>query len=206
MGYIDKELLPNEQVVARTTRHKIVLVLPMLVCVLFVIAAVATAVAANAGEVSGWFTVAELAIAAVVAGVAWISYRSAEFAVTTFRLVLKQGWVSRRTIELQLNKVEALNVDQTLFGRMLGYGTLRVIGTGGTTEVFSIVSHPAKFRTAVQAQISTIFDRPGITAASTSTASSERRAERNCPYCAERILAAAKVCRFCNRDVTPVPA
>lgn len=202
MGYIDKELLPNEQVVARTTRHKIVLVLPMLVCILFVVAAVATTVA----QVSVWFTVAEFAIASVVAGVAWISYRSAEFAVTTFRLVLKQGWVSRRTIELQLNKVEALNVDQTLFGRMLGYGTLRVIGTGGTTEVFSIVSHPAKFRTAVQAQISTIFDRPGITAASTSTASSERRAERNCPYCAERILAAAKVCRFCNRDVTPVPA
>lgn len=78
--------------------------------------------------------------------------------------------MSRRTIELQLNKAEALNVDQTLFGRMLGYGTLRVIGTGGTTEVFSIGSHPAKSRTALQAQMSTIFDRPGIIAAPTSNA------------------------------------
>jgi uncharacterized membrane protein YdbT with pleckstrin-like domain len=202
MGYIDRELLPNEQVVARTTRHKIVLVLPILICILFLVAAVATVVA----KVPVGFTVATAAIAVVVAGVAWISYSSAEFAVTTFRLVLKQGWVSRRTIELQLNKVEALNVDQTIMGRILGYGTLRVIGTGGTTEVFSLVSHPAKFRTAVQAQIATIFERPGIITATTAAAPREPRAERTCPYCAERILAAAKVCRFCNRDVTPTAA
>lgn len=203
MGYIDRELLPNEQVVARTTRHKIVLVLPIVICVLFVVAAVATATIAN---VSVWFTVAEAAIAVVVAAIAWISYSSAEFAVTTFRLVLKQGWVSRRTIELQLNKVEALNVEQTIMGRILGYGTLRVVGTGGTTEVFSLVSRPAKFRTAVQAQIATIFERPAGIAATTSAAPVEQRPQRNCPYCAERILAAAKVCRFCNRDVTPTAA
>jgi uncharacterized membrane protein YdbT with pleckstrin-like domain len=129
-------------------------------------------------------------------------YRSADFAVTTSRLILKQGLISRRTLELQLNKVEAVNVDQSLFGRILGYGTLQVGGTGGTKEVFSIVNHPDAFRTAVQAQINAIYEPAGYQQSAIDSRQTPARAERQCPYCAETILAAAKICRFCNRDVS----
>jgi len=201
MGYIESQLLPNERIVARTARNKIVLVLPMLLALLFVAAAVVAAISQQAVGL----VIIPLVVALIIAGIAWIVYKSADFAVTTSRLILKQGLISRRTLELQLNKVEAVNVDQSIFGRILGYGTLQVSGTGGTKEVFSIVNHPDAFRTAVQAQINEIYSPAGYEQSQIGAQRAPARAERQCPYCAETILAAAKICRFCNRDVS-VPA
>ena len=198
MGYIESQLLPNERIVARTARNKIVLVFPMLLVALF---AAAGLVALISHQAVGLVFVL-LLIAAAIGGIAWMVYRSADFAVTTSRLILKQGLISRRTLELQLNKVEAVNVDQSLFGRILGYGTLQVGGTGGTKEVFSIVNHPDAFRTAVQAQINAIYAPAAFQQPSIDSPQQPARAERQCPYCAETILAAAKICRFCNRDVS----
>ena len=59
-----------------------------------------------------------------------------EMAVTNRRVVIKTGLASRKTIEMLLNKVESIEVSETAFGRMLGYGTIVVIGTGGTPEPF----------------------------------------------------------------------
>src|ERR1700687_5648948 len=52
-----------------------------------------------------------------------------------------------------LNKMESIEVSETTFGRMLGYGTIVVIGTGGTPEPFHKVAHPLEFRNQVQQQI-----------------------------------------------------
>jgi uncharacterized membrane protein YdbT with pleckstrin-like domain len=201
MGYIESQLLPNERIVARTARNKIVLVFPMLLVLLFVAAGV---VALITQQAPGLIFV-PLLLAVAIGGIAWMVYRSADFAVTTSRLILKQGLISRRTLELQLNKVEAVNVDQSLFGRILGYGTLQVSGTGGTKEIFSIVNHPDAFRTAVQAQINAIYTPAAYQQSAIDSSQTPARAERQCPYCAETILAAAKICRFCNRDVSAVP-
>jgi uncharacterized membrane protein YdbT with pleckstrin-like domain len=54
--------------------------------------------------------------------------------------------ISRRTLEINLNKVETVNVDQSVLGRILGYGTIRIVGTGGTNEVFENIAHPIEFR------------------------------------------------------------
>ena len=76
-----------------------------------------------------------------------------EMAVTSRRVVIKMGLASRKTIEMLLNKVESIEVSETAFGRMLGYGTIVVIGTGGTPEPFHKVAHPLEFRSQVQQQI-----------------------------------------------------
>ena len=76
-----------------------------------------------------------------------------EMAVTNRRVVIKTGLVSRKTIEMLLNKVESIEVSEAMFGRMLGYGTIVVIGTGGTPEPFHKVAHPLEFRRQVQQQI-----------------------------------------------------
>jgi uncharacterized membrane protein YdbT with pleckstrin-like domain len=198
MGYIESQLLPNERIVAHTARHKIVLVLPVLGALILAAAGIGASVA----NLAIGFVAAPIGLAVIAGLAAWMNYRSAEFAVTTSRLILKQGLLSTRTLELQLNKVEAVNVDQTLFGRIMGYGTLEVGGTGGTKEIFSIVNHPAEFRTQVQGQINAINDRPEYSPMTLSTRRDPARAERPCPFCAEPILAAAKICRFCNRDVS----
>jgi uncharacterized membrane protein YdbT with pleckstrin-like domain len=76
-----------------------------------------------------------------------------EMAVTNRRVVIKTGLVGRRTVELMLSKVESIEVSETALGRMLGYGTIVVIGTGGTPEPFHKVAHPLEFRSQVQQQI-----------------------------------------------------
>ena len=77
-----------------------------------------------------------------------------EFAVTNKRVIVKTGWVQRETLELNLSRVESLSVDQRVMGRLLGYGTITIIGTGGTKEPFHGIAHPLEFRNAVQEQLS----------------------------------------------------
>lgn len=92
-----------------------------------------------------------------------VEYRTSEFAVTNKRLIMKMGWLSRRVLELNLHKIESVNVDQPLLGRLLGYGTITVIGTGGTRETFDRIAHPLSFRKAFQeqeGQIEEALDRP----------------------------------------------
>src|SRR6202007_1984685 len=76
-----------------------------------------------------------------------------EMAVTNRRVVIKTGMASRKTIEMLLGKVESIEVSETAMGRMLGYGTVVMIGTGGTSEPFQKVAHPLEFRSHVQQQI-----------------------------------------------------
>lgn len=76
-----------------------------------------------------------------------------EMAVTNRRVMIKTGLVNRKTIEMLLNKVESIEVSETAMGRVLGYGTIVVIGTGGTPEPFQKMAHALEFRGQVQQQI-----------------------------------------------------
>ena len=155
MSYAEENLLPGERVVYRTGLHWSVL----LAAIAFLGVAVAFAlwsVLRPADPSSSWVR----APALVLLGVALIAFlvrlvyfRSAEFAVTTKRVMLKVGWLRRHSLELILSKVEAISVDQNLRGRLLGYGTITITGTGGTKETFETIAHPFDFRSQVQGQI-----------------------------------------------------
>lgn len=73
-----------------------------------------------------------------------------EYAVTNRRIIVKTGLISRKTLEMNLSKIESVNVDQSIFGRLLGYGTITIIGTGGTRESFPNISEPLLFRKKFQ--------------------------------------------------------
>lgn len=73
-----------------------------------------------------------------------------EFAITNKRVIIKTGLISRRTIELNLSKIESVNVDQSILGRILGYGSLQIVGTGGTKEIFLNIQRPLTFRKKFQ--------------------------------------------------------
>ncbi|MBN1473114.1 MAG: PH domain-containing protein [Syntrophaceae bacterium] len=79
-----------------------------------------------------------------------IAWYTSEFAITNKRIIIKVGLISRRTLEMNLAKIESVNVDQSILGRILGYGTITVIGTGGTREPFFQISNPLDFRKAFQ--------------------------------------------------------
>jgi uncharacterized membrane protein YdbT with pleckstrin-like domain len=77
---------------------------------------------------------------------AWIRYRTTEFAVTDRRIIAKTGLISRSTVELFLDKVEALHVDQSVPGRLLDFGTITMRGTGTTLEPIRDISAPLELR------------------------------------------------------------
>ena len=142
MSYISENLLPGEQVTYQTRLHKIVFFWPIFLSVVFMPFALATP-----WSVKGIFLLPMI----VLVGGTYLTWASSEFAVTTKRVVIKVGFVKRRTLEVLLSKVEAIAVDQGIAGRMWGYGDITVSGTGGTKEPFKKVVNPLKFRQAVQA-------------------------------------------------------
>ena len=75
---------------------------------------------------------------------------TSEFAITNKRIIIKVGLISRRTLEMNLGKVESVNVDQSILGRILDYGNIMVVGTGGTKELFSDIAAPLEFRRQFQ--------------------------------------------------------
>jgi len=73
-----------------------------------------------------------------------------EFTITNKRVVIKTGLISRKTVELNLTKIESVNVDQTIMGRIFGFGSISIIGIGGTREVFVNIRKPLEFRKKFQ--------------------------------------------------------
>ena len=86
-------------------------------------------------------------------GIAYVRYKSVELAVTTKRIIVKHGFVRRQTVEINLNKVESIQVEQGLLGRLFNFGTLIVSGTGTSHAPLIGIAEPMGFRKAfIEAQ------------------------------------------------------
>ncbi len=84
---------------------------------------------------------------------AYVRIKSTELAVTTKRVIVKHGFIRRSTIEINISKVESIQVNQSLLGRMLDFGTLVIAGTGASHAPIDGIAEPLAFRRAfVQAQ------------------------------------------------------
>lgn len=94
-------------------------------------------------------------IARVLYGVvkALIIFTTTECALTDHRVIGKYGLINRQSLEIVLTKVEAIHVRQPIFGRIFDYGTVVVIGTGGSKNPFLGIASPMKFRKRVQERI-----------------------------------------------------
>ena len=86
---------------------------------------------------------------------AFIRRATTELAVTDHRVIYKTGLLSRHTIEMNRDKVESVDVDQTVAGRIFGYGTIVVRGTGGSLEPIRNIADPLTFRSYITAGPST---------------------------------------------------
>ena len=157
MGYVERHLLQDEQILYKTRLHWILLLKP---CPLVLLGLAIIAFSRWAqGPSGGWADVlAALSyLGGTVAGagllwvlVRYIEMRTSEFAVTSIRLILKVGLVARYTTELLIARVESIGVAQSLAGRLLDFGDLTVTGTGGAREIFRRVKDPIAFRNHVQ--------------------------------------------------------
>lgn len=166
MRYIEATLVPGEAVVYQTRLHWIVMLRHILLALLLFAGSGALLSYffshSGAGNTSEHLTeggaAALLACGIVAIFVGVLRRNATEMAVTTRRVVVKQGLVSRKTIEMLLNKIETIEVSEPMMGRMLGYGSITMIGTGGTSEPFHRMQHPLQFRSEVQQQLEKAAD------------------------------------------------
>jgi uncharacterized membrane protein YdbT with pleckstrin-like domain len=82
-----------------------------------------------------------------------LRFQNTEFALTDRRILIKVGWLSHRSSEVLLNKVESIHVQQDLLGRKFNYGNIVVTGTGGSREVLAEIEKPFDFYRLLQEQL-----------------------------------------------------
>jgi uncharacterized membrane protein YdbT with pleckstrin-like domain len=80
---------------------------------------------------------------------AWVERLTTEIAVTSRRVILKRGLVWRSTMELNAGKIESVQVDQSITGRILNFGTVSARGTGAGLEPIRRVAAPLRLRAAI---------------------------------------------------------
>lgn len=141
MGYIESSLLPGETVVARARCHWAIFAKSAVIVMLGLVAVVYQ-------HVVGAVIVAVGLLAAVSP---LVTFATSEFGVTSKRVIIKVGFVKRRSLELLLRQIEAISVDQSIMGRLFGFGSITLTGTGGVHEVFHGIAKPLQFRRDVQA-------------------------------------------------------
>jgi uncharacterized membrane protein YdbT with pleckstrin-like domain len=168
MSYVSKSLVPGETLLYETRHHWIVLIGSLLMALLLGIPGLfllfegltkrpeLSPYARKVPGGTGSFLMAGgvLVIISLI-GLLWGSAKrnATEMAVTNRRVLIKTGMGNRRTLDLMLSRVESIGVEETMWGRLLGYGNVIVRGTGGTPEPFVKISHPQEFRRQVQQQI-----------------------------------------------------
>jgi uncharacterized membrane protein YdbT with pleckstrin-like domain len=153
MNYVRRVLQPGESVVHLTRIHMIILLPAMLW-----LAAALTLFIAGFVRFSGDPRIICEALAlfclvfATASGLpALIRRATTELAVTDRRVIYKSGVIARHTLEMNRSKVESVDVDQPLLGRLLGFGTIIVRGTGGSLEPIRLISDPLTFRSHITA-------------------------------------------------------
>ena len=151
MSYVKSVLQPGEHVRYATNLHWTIYLPGFL---LLVLAAVVYWFGHQARGAWIWdvLAVLVLACAAVLLFGAWFRRWTTEIAVTDRRIIYKRGFIRRRTIEMHLDKVESVDVEQSILGRIFNYGDILIRGVGVGIEPFKNVDSPIAFRNHVTAE------------------------------------------------------
>ena len=151
MSYIEKNLMNGESIVYRTNLHWVVFLWPIIWLVVAIMFFTGGGDAAAAGAL--------FILIAILTGIAsFINFKTSEFGISNKRVIVKVGFIRRNSIEVLLNKVEGIQVNQGILGRILGFGSIIVSGTGGTKDPFHKIDTPLEFRKKAQEQIAIVQD------------------------------------------------
>jgi uncharacterized membrane protein YdbT with pleckstrin-like domain len=152
--YIDDILQPGEKVLYSTNAHWIFYLPAIGAWIVTILLLIASRMVADRN-----LTLVCLALAAIV-GVfafykmltAWFHRWTTETDVTNLRVVHKTGFIKRRTFEMSLDKVESVDVNQSILGRLLNYGDVTVRGVGEGAETIRTIASPLDFRNHITAR------------------------------------------------------
>ena len=152
--YIDDILQPGEKVLYSTNAHWIFFLPAIAGWVVAIVFLVLSRMVANDTSMLLCWSMA--AIAAIFAlyktATAWFHRWTTETDVTNLRVVHKTGFIKRQTFEMSLDKVESVDVNQSILGRILNYGNVTVRGVGEGAETINMIASPLDFRSHITAR------------------------------------------------------
>ena len=153
MSYVKSVLQPGERIKAIGKLHWIIFV-PA-----FLFAGLGVAIMLFSQKVDRQMSTAMFILGGVIVLLglasfvhAWFRRWITELAVTDHRVIYKCGFIRRHTVEMNMDKIETVNVDQSIPGRLLGFGTIHVLGTGQGMERLDKVASPLQLRSAITAR------------------------------------------------------
>ena len=152
MRYVRRVLQPGETIVYSTKLHWIIYwraILLLIVCIMLAGAAWYMADNKNLSLALGIAAVIFALLGLSSALRIFIRRWTTELAVTDRRVIYKEGLIARRTLEMNRSRVESVDVYQTILGRILGYGTITLRGTGGSLEPMHTIDDPLTFRSHI---------------------------------------------------------
>ena len=153
MGYIEKNLMSGESIVYRGKLHWVVFLWPV---IWFLLAIIFFTSGGDDTAAVG----ALLIIIAIATGItSFTNHKTSEFGITNKRVIVKVGFIRRTSMEVLLNKVEGIQVSQSILGRILGFGSITISGTGGTQDPFHKIDAPLEFRKKAQEQIALVQEQ-----------------------------------------------
>ena len=153
MSYIDRVLQPGETVAHSGRLHWVVYAPGWAVLALGAAGLILLPYRGGQGLYL-WGSIFVAGIGLGVLVVAWIKRVTTEIAVTNRRFIFKEGFISRRTMEMNLDKIESIDVNQSVLQRLLGYGAVIVRGTGSGLEPLKRIDAPIALRNGVMSAAS----------------------------------------------------
>jgi len=146
MSYIDQNLMQGETVKYRSHLHKIIFFWPVTWLV------VAILIISN-GEKTVSLGLLFMFFAIISGLLTFLNYRTSEFGVTNKKIIVKIGFIRRNAFEMFLDKIESIHINQSIIGRILGFGSVIVSGTGGSKDPFHKINAPLQLRKIIQEEI-----------------------------------------------------
>lgn len=158
MSYIENNLLKDEKLIYFIRPHWVVFASSFWGVVLGLLVLIASPSALDIQLIGSFSIKTFSALVLFALAVYWfieslIYFKTSEYGVTNKRVLIKIGWIQRTSLELFLDKVEGVLVDQSIIGRIFNYGTITIIGTGGTNDRFPLIPNPLEFRKNTQQQV-----------------------------------------------------
>ena len=152
--YIDEILQPGEKVLYSTNAHWMFYLPAIAAWILALVLLILSRTATTEGIIL--LCLAASAIVAIVGLYwtvrAWFHRWTTETDVTNLRVVHKTGFIKRRTFEMALDKVESVDVNQSILGRLLDYGDVTILGVGEGKETIATIAAPLAFRNSITAR------------------------------------------------------
>lgn len=124
MSYIEESLSEGEQVVAHFELHWVEKLPILLWCV--------------------------LVITIPLAIYEWLKLRCTEIGLTSKRVVVKTGIISRHTEEMRIGSIETVEIRQSIWGRLLGFGEVHLTGKGTSDLVLKRMANPIEVKRRIE--------------------------------------------------------